>query len=275
MRKCLAVACLALPNYAQIVTPEWLDKERPDPQLVILDARPQADYAKGHLPGALLINTYDHLVDSSPQGEKKFHAWLAQELGRLGLGPKDRVVVYEDKMGIRAGRAFWMLWYAGQPKVGLLEGGLEAWKQRGLPVSTQPAPARAPTAYKLKPQRKWIATRDEVTSYTNNKKVVLLDVRTREEFEGQSGSADCAKQGAIPGAVWVEWTAFLSPDRMTVQAPEKLGMLLLEKGITPDKQVVAYCHRGARAAMVWAALDHLGYPRIKNYVGSWHDWAAR
>jgi thiosulfate/3-mercaptopyruvate sulfurtransferase len=274
MRKWLAVACLAWPGYAQIVTPEWLDKERQDAQMVILDARPEAEYAKGHLPGAIQINTYDHLVDSSPEGEKKFHAWLAQELGRLGLGPKDRVVVYEDKMGMRAGRAFWMLWYAGQPKVGLLEGGFDGWKQRGLGVSTEPA-ARTPTQYRLKPQKKWIATRDEVASSANNKKVVVLDVRTREEFEGKSGPADCARQGAIPGAVWVEWTAFLSRDRMTVEAPEKLGMLLLEKGITPDKQIIAYCHRGARAAMVWAALDQLGYPRIKNYVGSWHDWASR
>ena len=71
----------------------------------------------------------------------------------------------------------------------------------------------------------------------------------------------------------MEWTEFLSPDRSGLQAPEKLGMLLLEKGITPDKQIVAYCHRGARAAMVWAALDQLGYPKIKNYAGSWHDWA--
>jgi thiosulfate/3-mercaptopyruvate sulfurtransferase len=273
MRLWLAVALVAVPAYSQIVTADWLEKERKDPQMVILDARPEAEYAKGHLPGALPINVYDHLVDSSPEGERVFHQWLSESLGKLGLGPKDRVVVYEDKLGMRGARAFWMLWYAGLPRVGLLEGGLEAWRRRGLPVSTDPTPARPATTYKLKPQKKWLATKQEVAGYENNRKVVILDVRTKEEFEGKAGSEDCARQGSIPGAVWVEWTEFLSPDRSGLQAPEKLGLLLLEKGITPDKQIVAYCHRGARAAMVWAALDQLGYPKIKNYVGSWHDWA--
>lgn len=274
MKTWLAVACLALPAYSQIVTVEWLEKERQDPHMVILDARPAADYAKGHLPGALPINAYDNLIDSSPEGEKVFHQWLTDTLGRLGLGPKDRVVVYEDKLGMRAARAFWMLWYAGQPQVGLLLGGLDAWRRSGLPVSTDPAPPRTANQYKLKPQRKWIATKQEVAGYENNRKVVILDVRTKDEFEGKSGSADCAKQGHIPGAVWVEWTEFLSADHSTLQAPEKLGLLLLQKGITPDKQIVIYCHRGARAAIVWAALDELGYPKVKNYVGSWHDWAG-
>ena len=274
MKTCLAVAYLALPAYSQIVTVDWLEKERQDPAVVILDARPAADYAKAHLPGALPINAYDNLVDSSPQGQQQFHAWLSDTFGKLGLGPKDRVVVYEDKLGMRAARAFWMLWYAGQPKVGLLEGGMDAWRAQGLPVSTDPAAPRTTTRYKLKPQKQWVATRQEVAGYANQRKSVILDVRTREEYEGKSGSADCARQGSIPGAVWVEWTEFLSPNRATLQSPEKLGMLLLEKGITPDKRIVTYCHRGARAAMVWAALDQLGYPKVKNYVGSWHDWAG-
>ncbi len=273
MKIWLAVAGLVFPVYSQIVTVDWLEKERRHPALVILDARPETDYVQGHLPGALPVATYDYLVDSSPQGQQQFHAWLAETLGRLGLGPKDRIVVYEDRLGMRAGRAFWMLWYAGQPKVGLLEGGIDAWRARGLPLSTGAPPPRTPTRYKLKPQKQWVATRQEVAGRVGRRKTVLLDVRTREEYEGKSGASDCARQGSIPGAVWLEWTEFLSPNRAALQSPEKLGLLLLEKGVTPDKQIVTYCHRGARAAMVWAALDQLGYPKVKNYIGSWHDWA--
>ncbi len=270
---CLASA-MAVPAGAQVlVTCEWLEKNRADPQLVILDARPEAEYAKGHLPGAVPINTYDHLVDSSPAGEQAFHRWLGETLGRAGLTPEDRVVIYENKLGMRAGRAYWMLYYAGLEKIAMLAGGLESWQASGLPVSTESA-ARPPSKFRLRPQKKFVATAQEVAAAARNPKTVILDVRTREEYEGKSGSADCARQGRIPGAVWVEWTEFLA-DQTAFQAPEKLGVLLMQKGITPDKQIVTYCHRGARAGMVWAALDALGFPKVKNYAGSWHDWAAR
>jgi len=158
---------------AQTVTVDWLLKEKSDPSLVVLDTRPEAEYAKGHIPGAVPVNLYDHLVDSSPEGEQKFHQWLIDTLGRLGIGPKDRIVVYEERLGIRAARAFWMLYYAGQPKVGLLGGGLEAWRQARQPVSTDPAPPRAPTIYKLRPQKKWMATAREVAALGKDRETVI------------------------------------------------------------------------------------------------------
>ena len=258
-----------------LVTVDWLAEHRQDADVVILDARPEAEYVKGHIPGAILVNTYDHLVDSSPQGEKEFHQWIVETFSRAGIGPDDQAIVYEDKLGMRAARAYWLLCYAGQSTVKILEGGLEAWRQKQLPISTDPTPPRTATRYRVKPQRKWMATAQEVAASAKGRKVLILDVRTREEYEGKSGSPDCARQGRIPGAVWVEWTEFLSPDHLSFQAPETLGVLLMQKGITPDKQIVVYCHRGARAATVWAALDELGYPKVKNYIGSWHDWAGK
>lgn len=273
-----SLLALVLPGIARtqaLVTAEWIEQHRNDSELVIVDARPEEEYAKGHIPGAIHLNTYDYLVDSSQQGEKVFHEWLVQTFGAAGLGPTNTVIVYENKLGMRAARAFWMLWYAGQPKVGMLQGGLEAWRAKQLPMTTNAPPPRTPTKYRLKPQKKWIASAQEVASLAKDRKTVILDVRRREEYEGKGGSTDCARQGHIPGAIWVEWTQFLAPDGVSLQAPEKLGVLLAEKGITPDKQIVTYCHRGARAALVWAALDEMGYPKVKNYIGSWHDWAAR
>jgi len=275
-RPILSILLLAAPAIAQTVTVDWLLKmQREDPALVILDARPEADYAKGHIPGALPINTWDFLIDSAPAGEAPFHQWLTDTFGKLGLTPGDRLVVYEDRLGIRASRAFWLLWYAGQTKVGMLEGGLEAWRAAGRPVVTDPTPPRSASRYKLRPQKKWLSTARDVAAVSQDRKTVILDVRARDEFDGKSGNTDCARQGAIPGAVWVEWTDFLEADRKTLRRPEGIGLMLIEKGITPDKQIITYCHRGARSAMVWAALDNLGYPKVKNYAGSWHDWASK
>ncbi len=257
-----------------VVTAPWLAQHRTDPHLVIVDARPEAEYAKGHIPGAVLVNALDNLVESTPQGEKVFHDWLAETFSRAGIGSQDEVIVYEEKLGMQAARAYWMLCYAGQPTVKMLEGGFATWRAGRGPVATE-AVTRAATKYRLKPQKKYMATAQEVAALRSDRKALILDVRTREEYEGKKGATDCARQGRIPGAVWVEWSEFLSADGTTLQSPEKLGVLLMEKGITPNKQIVTYCHQGARAAMVWAALDDLGFPKVKNYVGSWHDWAAK
>lgn len=268
-----ASALLAAESHT-LVTPEWIEKHRQDPHLVILDARPEAEYAKGHVPGALLINTYDNLVETTPQGERAFQAWLAETLGKAGLGPKDVIVVYDNKLGMRAARAYWMLCYAGQPTVFLLEGGMERWRQKGKPVETA-APAREASRYRLHLEKQYIATAQQVAAALKDKRTIILDVRTRAEYEGQGGAADCARQGRIPGAMWIEWTEWLSPDGTTFAGFEKLGTLLMGKGILPNKQIIVYCHRGARAAMVWAVLDDLGYPKVRNYIGSWHEWAGR
>ncbi len=256
------------------VAPDWIEQHRSDAEVVILDTRPEPDYAKGHIPGAISINASDKMIDSSPQGERVFHEWLTELFGRAGLGPKDKIVVYDSKLGPRAARAYWMLCYAGQQTVYMLQGGLEGWKEKQLPIATEPSPARAPTKYRIKPQKKYLASAQEVLGVMKDRKVVVLDVRTQGEYEGKS-PADAPRKGHIPGAMWIEWKEFLNADGSAVLEPEKLGVMLSQKGITPDKQIVTYCQSGARAAMVWAVLDDLAYPKVKNYVGSWNDWAGK
>ncbi|MBI3667544.1 MAG: sulfurtransferase [Acidobacteria bacterium] len=257
------------------MTAEWLEQHREDPRVVIVDARPEAEYAKGHIPAAILINAYDYMVDSTPEGERAFHGWLAETFSRAGIGPRDQVIIYENKLGMRAARAYWMLRYAGHSNASLLEGGLEAWRGKQLPVSTAPPAPRPATHVRVRPQKQWMATAQEIAAELKDPRVMILDVRTRGEYDGKSGSADCARQGRIPGAVWIEWTHFMTADSSSFDSTEKLRALLSQNGITPDKQIVTYCHRGARAAAAWAALENLGFRHLKNYAGSWHDWAAK
>ena len=48
-----------------------------------------------------------------------------------------------------------------------------------------------------------------------------------------------------------------------------------EAGVTPDREVITYCQGGYRAAHSYLALRLLGYPRVRNYVGSWKEWGDR
>ncbi len=256
------------------IAPDWIEQHRSDAEVVLLDARPEAEYSKGHIPGAISINASDKMIDTSAQGERAFHDWLTEIFSRAGLRPKDKIVVYDSKLGPRAARAYWMLCYAGQQTVYMLQGGFEGWKEKQLPIATEPSPARAATKYRLKPQKKYLASAQEVLAGMKDRKVVVLDVRSQGEYEGKA-PADAPRKGHIPGALWVEWKEFLTADGSAVLEPEKLGVMLSQKGITPDKQIVTYCQSGARAAMVWAVLDDLSYPKVKNYVGSWNEWAAK
>ncbi len=270
-----AAVFLSVGHSQTLVTADWLQQRRNDPNLLIFDARPEAEYRKGHIPGAIPVNAYDYMVDTGPGGEKAFHAEIAKIFGATGARPKDRIVVYEERLATRAGRAYWMLRYAGHSTVHMLEGGLEAWRKKQFPVSTDPPPMRPATAFEVRLQPALTATAQEIAARLRDPKVVILDVRARGEYDGKSGSADCARQGRIPGAVWIEWTNFMSADGASFQSADQLRALLAKHGITPDKEIVTYCHRGARAAAAWAALDSLGYRKSKNYAGSWHDWAAQ
>ncbi len=258
-----------------LVTVDWLQQHRNDRLLVILDTRPEAEYRKGHIPGAVLVNVYDYLVDSSPEGQRAFHADIEKTLGQAGVRSADHVVLYENKLATRAGRGYWILRYAGHRNVHMLQGGFEAWQKKQLPVSTETPPARPATVYRMRPQPALVATASSIEKRLKDPNVVILDVRTRNEYDGKGGAADCARQGRIPGAKWIEWTQFMSADGSSFQSGAELRALLEKKGVTPDKEIVTYCHRGARAAAAWAALDALGFKKTKNYVGSWHDWAAK
>jgi hypothetical protein len=43
--------------------------------------------------------------------------------------------------------------------------------------------------------------------------------------------------------------------------------------VTPDKDIVVYCRIAERSSHSWFVLKYLlGYPRVKNYDGSWTEW---
>ena len=83
-----------------------------------------------------------------------------------------------------------------------------------------------------------------------------------------------ARGGAIPGAVHLEWTNNLGPDGAFKPADE-LQADVRAAGVTPDREVVTYCQGGYRAAHSYIALRLIGYPRVRNYIGSWKEWGDR
>ncbi len=253
------------------VTPGWLRNHRTSRNLALLDARSRGAYRRSHIPRAIHADLFHYFVPGTDKkGLQKFRAELALRLGRMGLTGKETVIVYESGFGMRAARVAWMLEYAGAHRVLLLEGGFQAWRRSHYPVEKRVANPDQ-KIFRVRPVSRLIATADEVRS---NRGGVVLDVRSEGEFAGKEGRDCDARLGRIPHALWLEWTNFLH-DGERFKTPQEMSRALTEKKLSRQKPVVTYCHRGARAAAAFYALRSLGYPNVKNYIGSWHEWSAR
>jgi thiosulfate/3-mercaptopyruvate sulfurtransferase len=256
-----------------LTTPDELQKalNGATPPLVI-DLRPPEDFAIGHIPGAVHLDLWGvSLIDTDPAPLKAF-MWMIDHLLNLrGVNESTPIVVYDEQSGVRAARAFWFLEYFGHPRVQLLDGGFGAWVSARMPV-TREAVAPPKSTWKGTPQEKTIATWRDVNERIGNADTVLLDTRSDGEWNGTTVRAK--RGGRIPGAVHVEWTRNLGDDGAFKPAAE-LKAMYEQAGVTPDKEVVTYCQGGYRAAHGYLALRLLGYPRIRNYTGSWKEWGDR
>ena len=256
-----------------LVSPRALSSELtgPTPPL-LLDLRPAEQYASGHLPAAVHLDLWGiSLIDTDPAPLRAF-LWIIEHLlAERGVSSDRGVVVYEKISGTRAARAFWFLEFFGHPDVRVLDGGVDAWTSAGQPLSHDHT-APTPTGWRGTPRMELLATWKDVHDRLHSPDATLLDTRSDAEHQGTLVRA--ARGGAIPGAVHLEWKRSLDPDGGFKPAAE-LSAMFARAGVTPDREVVPYCQGAYRAAHSYLALRLLGYPRVRNYLGSWKEWGDR
>lgn len=261
-------------NPRLLVTPTRLagELERDREKLLLLDVRTAEAFATGHIPGAIHIDLWGvSLIDTDPAPLRSFF-WIIEHLFALrGVSNDRRIVVYEETSGIRAARVFWFLEYFGHPDVRVLDGGCRAWVAAGLPVTTEAHEPKA-SSWQGTPVGERLATWREVRERLGRPDAVILDTRSDGEYDGTTVRA--RRGGAIPGAVHIEWTRNLDESGAFKPAAE-LRQMYESAGVTPDREVVSYCQGGYRAAHGYLALRLLGYPRVRNYTGSWKEWGDR
>jgi thiosulfate/3-mercaptopyruvate sulfurtransferase len=260
-------------NPQLLITPEHLITAlAADVRPLLIDLRAAHAYASGHLPGAVHLDLWGlSLIDTNPAPLRSF-IWMIEHLfATRGVSNERAVVLYEEDSGIRAARAFWFLEYFGHPDVRVLDGGVRGWRDAGLPLTTDPAPP-AETAWTGTRDETRLATWQDVHARLGKADVAILDVRSDGEFNGTTVRA--ARGGAIPGAMHVEWTHNLTADGRFKSA-HALRAMYENAGITPEREVIAYCQGGYRAAHTYLALRLLGYPKVRNYLGSWREWGDR
>ncbi len=174
---------------------------------------------------------------------------------------------------MRAPRVAWMLEYAGLKSPLILEGGFRAWRKREFATES----TRPPTViskFRIRPNPHILATTDHVRFLSRSGNGVVLDVRTKAEFDGSENRQCCPRPGRVPNSVWLEWPNFLDGNG-EFQEPRLVKRQLQAIGVRTGSDIAVYCHRGARAAAAFYALRSMGYKGAKNYVGSWHEWSAK
>jgi len=266
----------AYPEY--VVDTEWVAQHLDDPDVRIVESdEDYLLYETGHIPGAVKVDwftTLQHPVRRDFLTREEFE----QLCCTLGISNDTTIVFYGDKSNWFATYALWLFRYYGHEKLKILNGGRTKWEQEGRPM-TKDVPKYPRTVYKAKePDANVRAFREDVFAHLNQQGP-LVDVRSPKEYSGELlhmpnyPQEGAQRGGHIPGAVNIPWSQAVNEADSTFKSPEELRKLYEEKGITPDKEVIAYCRIGERSSHTWFVLTYLlGYPRVKNYDGSWTEW---
>ncbi len=262
------------PNSHLLIEAASLAGQLDNPKLRLVDVRAREDYDKGHLrnavsaPLALFRTTIDGVPGMAVPAET-----LEEILGSLGISNGSPVVACDEQNGMDAARFLWTLEYYGHRDVRVLHGGVAGWRSEGRPLVTE-VPSVAPARYRATPHPELLATLEQVRASLGRPDVVLLDVRTPQEYSGQVAQA--TRNGHIPGAINLEWVHNLEPAGTGRFKPAaQLRSLYESAGVTLDREVVSYCRTAHRAAHSYLALRLLGYPRVRLYDGSWVEWGNR
>jgi thiosulfate/3-mercaptopyruvate sulfurtransferase len=265
----------AHPEY--LVDTEWTAQHLNDPQVRIVESdEDYLLYETGHIPGAVKVDWFTTLQDPVRRDfvtQMEFEALCS----RLGISNDTTVVFYGDKNNWFACYAFWLFEYYGHEKRKVMDGGRAKWAAEGRPL-TREVPQHAKTIYNAKEADQSIrAFRDEVMRQMQGKKP-LVDVRSPQEYTGELlhmpnyPQEGAQRGGHIPGAVNIPWSKAVREDG-TFKPVEELRQLYESQDVRPDQEVIAYCRIGERSSHTWFVLHYLlGYPRVKNYDGSWTEW---
>jgi len=265
----------AHPEY--LVDTQWVAGHLDDPDVRIVESdEDYLLYETGHIPNAVKVDwftTLQHPVRRDFLTKEAFEEMCSN----LGISDDTTVVFYGDKGNWFATYALWLFRYYGHENLEIMDGGRAKWEKEGRPM-TKEVPETPKTTYQAKdPDPSVRAFRYDVFRHVESK-LPLVDVRSPEEYRGELlhmpgyPQEGATRGGHIPGAASIPWSRATNEDG-TFKSPEELKELYQGQGVTPDKEVIAYCRIGERSSHTWFVLTHLlGYPDVKNYDGSWTEW---
>ncbi|HLR25280.1 MAG TPA: sulfurtransferase [Fodinibius sp.] len=260
-----------------LVTTDWAAEHRNDEgvRLVEVDVHTKS-YSSGHIPGAVGWNWKRQLQDQLRRtivSKKDFEKLLEES----GISNDTTIVLYGDNNNWFAAWAYWLLKYYNHEDVRILDGGRKKWEAEDREF-TKDVPEYEAGTYSINAEvEEYRAFRGDIEPKLNADDFGLVDVRSSDEFTGKilapAGLKELSQRaGHIPGASNITWSEAVNEDG-TFKSIEELKSIYENEGITPDKEIIAYCRIGERSAHSWFVLNELlEYPNVRNYDGSWTEW---
>ncbi len=265
------------------MTPSWLASRLHDPGTVILDATlppvgvsPPADtrarYVAKHIRGAVFFDI-DEMSDHStplphmlPTPEA-----FSRSMSALGVGDQMAIVIYEQEGVFSAPRVWWMLRTFGAQNVYMLDGGLRAWTEAGLPMQSGEV-QRAPASFHAKLDhnavKSFIQIQQMIAEHTQ-----ILDARSAGRFSGNAPEPRPGiGSGHMPGATSVPFTELVKEGRL--KPAQELGEIFAAKGVDMERPITTTCGSGVTAAVIALGLEVAGARQVSLYDGSWAEYAA-
>ena len=275
-----------------LVTTDWLEAHRHDPDLRVIDIRgyvttrpiepgveaatyrgAREEYLTSHIPGSVYADWTSDVVDLGDPvpvqvaGPERF----AEAMSSRGVGDGARVVAVDHMGGQFATRLWWALRYYGHEAVAVLDGGWNRWVEEGRPVeSGEVVLPRASFHPRVQPGLR--STAEQVVSRLHEPGLQLVDARDSAQFSGSKRRGP--RGGRIPGASHVSRETFFA-DGGGFLPLDEIRRRVDALGLRADRPTLAYCNGGVAATVVLFHLHRLGHADLSNYDGSWNEWGSR
>jgi thiosulfate/3-mercaptopyruvate sulfurtransferase len=242
----------------------------------LIDLRKPEEFQSGHIPSALNVwrnqitdtsYAYGGMMPAKPQVESL--------LSKLGIQPKDTIVIYDDKAECDAARLWWILKFYGHEHIKLLNGGLTAWRAEGVLSIDSSLSESTEYHFTDSPDSTILSLIRDVELALLDPEVMVLDTRGDSEYSGEAHKNGAARPGRINGSSNLDWAMAVDYNgtKKFLRAGE-LKEMYASIGIDGSKPVITYCHSGVRSAhTLFVLTELLGYRNIRNYDGSWVEWS--
>jgi thiosulfate/3-mercaptopyruvate sulfurtransferase len=263
-----------------LVTTQWVADHTKDANVRVIESDEDVLlYEVGHVPGSVKVDWHTDLQDPL---RRDFidKAGFEKLMSSIGVSNDTTVVFYGDRNNWYACYSLWLFKLYGHKDTRIMNGGRTKWTEENREL-TKDVPQYAATTYTAQEANTSIrAFRDQVMAHIKQPGKALIDVRSPAEYSGEVlHMAGYPQEGAqrgghVPGAASIPWGQAANADG-TFKSTEELTALYGGKGITPDKDVIAYCRIGERSSHTWFVLTYLlGYGNVRNYDGSWTEWGS-
>jgi len=250
-----------------------------DPTIAIIDFRNRESYDKGHIPGAINFYRNDFQDTKLPYiGMRINKSLVAERLGKEGITEKAILVVYDDKGSSDASRLWWLLHLYNFEQVYLLDGGIGHWEKMGGTLSTSKSEI-SPAVFRFTDQidKPLLITKENLLKLIKSdaSKAILIDARSKEEYEGRYLKPGAKKTGRIPKSINIDWAEAVDyGNTYTFKSLAELEKIYGRIGASREDTIIVYCHTGIRSSHTTFVLTQLlDYKNVFNYDGSWVEWS--